>query len=405
MKKFIYIILLLAMAGAGISGLLVIDHYHPAVRERIVACGGGMIDPCGVVNQSDYSEVFGVPLASLGVSLYLLIIFIALTADFAAGGYYALAAMLLLLLSSAAVIADIALAVILIILGYFCWLCAATYAVNIGILVCAVFLYRTSMADGGHNFFGAIKNAHYELRASSHARAAAALFVCFSFFLLFTVILSTGIMKSQAGPQPDAEQVRSFLKEHYATPVENLDLPESPMVLGDERAKVTIVAFTDCLCAACSQFYLTEKYLLTRYPGRLKIAHYAFPLDKECNPHAKRTTYPRSCVASKAMFAAADMGIWKDYYVRHFSSLGRMRRDYSERGAIIAARGIADEDGFAEAMRSIETVDALDRQIQIGGALKISATPTLFIGGRRIVGVPPKEMLCALIDTQLAASR
>ena len=107
MKKFIYIILLLAMAGAGISGLLVIDHYHPAVRELIVACGGGMIDPCGVVNQSDYPKSSACRGVARRVSLSVDHLH-RIDRRFRRRRYYALAAMLLLLLSSAAVIADIA---------------------------------------------------------------------------------------------------------------------------------------------------------------------------------------------------------------------------------------------------------------------------------------------------------
>jgi uncharacterized membrane protein len=60
-------ILLLAVAGAAISGYLTTVHF----ADRPVFCGG--ISSCETVNTSSYAELLGMPVALLGLGAYLAI--------------------------------------------------------------------------------------------------------------------------------------------------------------------------------------------------------------------------------------------------------------------------------------------------------------------------------------------
>lgn len=57
----------LALAGAGVAGYLTSVHYD----RHLLLCGGGN---CGTVQQSTYAEMAGVPVALLGLLMYLAIL-------------------------------------------------------------------------------------------------------------------------------------------------------------------------------------------------------------------------------------------------------------------------------------------------------------------------------------------
>jgi uncharacterized membrane protein len=66
------LLLALAVAGLGVSSYLTYTHWANAT----VACGG--IGNCDAVNNSQYAEVAGIPVALLGVLCYLALIALAL---------------------------------------------------------------------------------------------------------------------------------------------------------------------------------------------------------------------------------------------------------------------------------------------------------------------------------------
>jgi uncharacterized membrane protein len=59
--------LLFAVAGIGVSGYLVRVHYDDA----LLVCG---IGDCHTVQQSKYAEIFGIPIAILGLGMYLTVL-------------------------------------------------------------------------------------------------------------------------------------------------------------------------------------------------------------------------------------------------------------------------------------------------------------------------------------------
>lgn len=59
--------LLFSLAGIGVAGYLVQVHYD----ESLLVCGVG---DCHTVQQSKYAEIFGVPIAILGLGMYLTVL-------------------------------------------------------------------------------------------------------------------------------------------------------------------------------------------------------------------------------------------------------------------------------------------------------------------------------------------
>jgi protein-disulfide isomerase/uncharacterized membrane protein len=402
MKRYLYILIFLALAGAALSALLTAGYYYPSLHGTLIACGGGLADPCFTVSRSEYGTLFGMPVAAYGLFYYLFVIFTLLVADYAAGNYHLYAAALMLPATAASLAASAVLAALLVRMGVFCAQCAATYAVN-ALMFAAAVLWMRSVRKQLHLGFRAAAGMILRMESGGpDRRAAYALFIVFA-FLLFFAVFSTGTvlnMKTREAAIPP-DQVQAHVSGIYSGAPQALELPESALLLGPEAAPVTMVVFTDFLCGACRQFYRVERDLVARYRDRIRIVYYNFPLDRECNAYARHTRYPGSCEASRAFIASGNAGVFGDYLAAHFAAYESIAGRYSPAISLKIASGVTDPDAFAEAMRSQDAADILRRDIELANRYGVNATPTMFINGRRIEGVPPREILEAVIDREL----
>jgi len=65
-----YVLVLLAVIGIAVSGLALREHYR---TEGFAPCDINERWDCGIVNQSPYAVLWGVPVAAVGITGYLLI--------------------------------------------------------------------------------------------------------------------------------------------------------------------------------------------------------------------------------------------------------------------------------------------------------------------------------------------
>ena len=410
MKKYIYALIALSIAGAAVSGILFFQHYYPDSPLPVISCGDALENPCLALGQSRYSVLFGLPLAAYGLLFYLFTLFTVLIADYAEGELYGYAAAILLPLSALSLAADLALEIILIVISTFCPLCFATYIINI-LMFAALFMLcrmekRWSISDIAGNLRGMVS-----VGAGDHFKKA---FI--SAFMLFAVLLAFAVfsasfnlrLKTEDMHASDAE-VSSFIKDFYTYTVEKPDLPDSKMIIGNPDAPVTVTVFTDFLCSHCYELFRMEKFLLSKYRGRIKFVYYIYPLDKECNTGVSRTVYKNSCLASRAMIAASDRGLFREYLMAHFSAYEKYSRGYDKtdmmenyRLAAGKAGQAPDEAGFSALIDSETVSDRLFGSIAAGEKLKIRGTPAIFIAGRRLGGLVPREILEGIIDRELA---
>ncbi len=413
MKKIIYPLLALAITGAVLSGLLLLQHYYPEVKLGFISCGEGIINPCLSLAQSGYATLFTIPVAAYGLLWYLLALFILLIADYAEGRYHTYALALILPLAVAAVLADVALGAILIKTRLMCKFCIATYAVNIGMLALVIIWYRAASKDGQFSLPAIYRELVLPKEPSSDRKAFYSAFVLFIFLLGFAIFSTSYIlrMKTEKAKVPE-DRAAAFLTNFYNSPVEKLVLSDTGIILGNPKADLTIVAFTDFLCSACYEFYKIESMLFAKYKDRVRIVYYNYPLDRSCNRDMKRTVYVNSCFASRAFIAASDAGILDEYIVKHFADYQSTHTRYTPELALMAFNQIKpgdrkglDENRFLAAMNSEATTRRLEEHMMLAKQLRVDATPTLFIGGRRLVGVPPAEILDKMIQNELARKK
>lgn len=197
----------LALAGAAVSGLLLLQHHGDVFATATVnqACGeAGAPSGCETVARSAYSEYNGIPLAAIGLHFYfslaLLLMFALLFREevLHAGAFLALAALAVALVLDVMLLGVQAFAI-----KAFCRLCLLTYALNGAALILLWPARRAAWAP-------------WRALSSRNGRAALASWALSSFTFALTVAAlnwalgyrgreqAAAILGTPASPQPSS---------------------------------------------------------------------------------------------------------------------------------------------------------------------------------------------------------
>lgn len=177
----------------------------------------------------------------------------------------------------------------------------------------------------------------------------------------------------------------------FAETRSKLQVGTSPS-MGPENAKITLFEFADFECPSCRQLDLVLRELLPQHPEiRLVFKH--FPLT---NIHPWAMT---AAIASQCAYQQSPAAFWKMH-----DSIFDAQDVISPSNVWDKMLDLANQQGlnaetFRTCMTNPEVANQLKETIEEGHALAITATPTTFINGRRIVG-PDKS----LIEQDLAFS-
>ncbi len=301
---------------------------------------------------------------------------------------------------------DILLAGVQFYLHVFCGLCTLTYAINALLLVIICRLYRDAGSAAGISRGGLWSAMMKWKDSSAESKAVVALYFLFvAFSALYAFSFPCILSFKSGGSALSSQDIRREVADFLGEKIEPLDLPASSLASGDPGARVKIIVFTDFSCSACVHFLSIEKRLMGRYPGGLEIVHYNYPVDASCNPHIQESSHPDSCVASRALIAAGGRSIFEGFlgrYIENYETGGHGGFNSATACALLP-EGMAAA-AFQQDMNSEITSQILKRDIELGWNLKIQATPTIFIDGRRMEGAPRWEILEAIIDEELSRS-
>ena len=402
MKKFVYAVILLTIAGTIVSGSLTIEHYYPDTGISSTLCKDSIINPCSSIQQSEYATLLGIPVAAFGLLFYIFILFSVLIADYASERYYLYFLAIALPLTALSILIDILLLIILIKMNIFCILCILTYLINVLLLITLMLWIGKTRSTLTMSLRDVMRSILGFGQEDPDRRAALSLFIVFVFFLSFAIFSSSYILKVKTyEPRPSKEQIEAFINKFFLSPPTELNLPESNMVLGNIQAPVSIVVFTDFLCSACYKFFRVEKYLFSKFQDKINIIYYNYPLDKSCNKHTSYTRYLNSCLASRAITAAAQLKSFEQYLIGHFNRYPAISHAYNRESSLDIADQVMGRNTFMQRFNADETGEIVERDINIARELGIDATPTIFINGRKLVGVLPGRVLEAIIEREL----
>lgn len=169
--------------------------------------------------------------------------------------------------------------------------------------------------------------------------------------------------------------------------------------LGNEKAKVTVIEFSDFQCPFCRSFWrdtvpqLKKEYIDT---GKIKFVYRDYPL----NFHAGAKP------AAEGTECARDQGKFWELHDKIFQE-----QDKQGQGTIQFTKTDvvkwADQIGlnmtqFNQCLDSGKYKAEVEKDFADGSAAGVSGTPTTFINGRSLVGAQPFSSFKAIIDEELS---
>jgi protein-disulfide isomerase len=167
--------------------------------------------------------------------------------------------------------------------------------------------------------------------------------------------------------------LKAMLEKYYASfdrpRRATLDVAGFGPPLGDPRAPVTVVEFSDFTCPYCQLMRpVLEKFIADR-PGRLKLHYKPFPID--AHPHAVE--------AAQAAEWAREQGIFWTFHDLLFERPHALSTDDLAAYASEAGKDGADLRAALEAGRYRYKVEGSQAE---GRAAGMRGTPSLYFGGR-----------------------
>jgi protein-disulfide isomerase len=176
------------------------------------------------------------------------------------------------------------------------------------------------------------------------------------------------------------------------------EVPEGPVdvstagrpALGPSDAQVVVVEFLDYECPFCKRhFDEVLPRLLDEYGDRIRYVVRNYPLT---------SIHPRSLDAAKA----AECALEQDRYFAYHDKLFENQDHLEDADLIDYARDVDLQlEPFRECLGSDRTSDVIDNDLRDGVSYGVTATPTFFVNGERIVGAQSFDAFAAVIDRHL----
>lgn len=174
------------------------------------------------------------------------------------------------------------------------------------------------------------------------------------------------------------------------------------LIIGDPKAKVTIVEYADFKCPQCAEFYNSAGHEIRKNyiePGLAKIEFRPFPVFAEDGAKALLGGY---CAQEQAKFTNYHDAIFSYMWTNHFK-----QKDYQKAIDIVLTDPVMDQimrqvgidiPAFRTCLDSKKYETAYFRTIDQGSPDGIQGTPSFIINGQKIVGNQPYNVYKTLID-------
>jgi protein-disulfide isomerase len=214
--------------------------------------------------------------------------------------------------------------------------------------------------------------------------------------ILFTLIV--GVAGSQFISQTltgDDRELLEKLKMQLANqPIRAVDADNRP-VMGSDDGAVTVVEFSDFLCPYCAK---ASKYLKLAESGNHGTARFIFrhyPLDASCNSRVSSNIHPGSCLLAEGSVCANEQNKFWEFHDTAFETKGKISQPVVMDIASNIGLDLSAFKGCLNSGRGLRVVrEDINAAIQAG----VTSTPTLFINGRGLRGVPKPWMLNEILQ-------
>ena len=344
---------------------------------------------CHSVASSPYSSMLGLPLASWGTLFYSTLILLGFGGVIFwrdCGRAFLRWTFWLAVLGLAF---DLYLAYVMVFwVGALCALCVTTYVINfliIIILVKGVWQEPKPRISLRAIFPGTRDAEGIDLYYRNVIKGL--LIGC----ILLASVVSVGGSQffSKSLAENDRERLTRIKRNLSRQKPRAIDVKNRP-VKGFDDAAVTVVEFSDFLCPFCSK---AAKYLKIAEAGNHRTARFVFrhfPLDKSCNPRLSSDLHPGACLLAEGSVCAYEQDKFWEYHDIAFETKNKISRSTVIN---IASQISLDLNEFNSCLASGRGLEVVKEDIKTALNAGVKSTPTLFINGRTLRGVPkPLEL-------------
>ena len=155
--------------------------------------------------------------------------------------------------------------------------------------------------------------------------------------------------------------------------------------MGDPKAPITLVEFSDFECPVCRTLHDELRSMLSNHP-QVRVVFKDYPLE-QLHPWART-----AALAGRCAYQQRPDAFWKMYdYIYDNQELISAENAWTKMTEFAGQSGL-NPDTFKGCMASPEAAAAVDASKANGQQLGVSSTPTLFINGRRLVGADPRAL-------------
>lgn len=328
---------------------------------------------CDGVAKTNFSVVFGIPLAIWGVILYLLFLFLALVDKIQAKLPNTIFKVFKNPLAYISTIGFLAFVCSMTLAGISVWiiqkvciLCVATYFLNLAIAIIAK--NKTSFAQN-------LKTTIIDFWAG--VKEYTVLFIA---CLIFGIACLAYLTKSNV-LAPNIYKYNNFTQ---FSEMSSDDYKTKGNTLGNKDGIVKVYIYSDFHCPYCK---ITNKMFqkLAHENKNVEIMHVNFPLDRACNKYVQKTVHGGSCELARYAIAAREQG---DYWGMISELYGTEKSADIEK---IAKKLDLNYEQLKKDANSEKVAKILNSEIELCIANNINVTPTYTIDGIKFIGGAPYE--------------
>ena len=269
-----------------------------------------------------------------------------------------------------------------------CWLCITTYVINVVIILSLVkHVWKEPKPRAPlRAIFPGTKDAQgidlYYRNAIKGLLIGGILFAS-----VIGVAGSQFISQTLTGD--DRERLAKLKANLAKQPIRAVYADNRP-AMGSDDGAVTVVEFSDFMCPYCAK---ASKYLKLAESSNHDSARFIFrhyPLDTSCNRGVKSNIHPGACLLAAGSVCADEQKRFWEYHDIAFETKGKISQSVV---TDIASDIGLDLSAFKSCLNSDRGLRVVREDINAAIRAGVKSTPTLFINGRGLRGVPKPWML------------
>ena len=161
------------------------------------------------------------------------------------------------------------------------------------------------------------------------------------------------------------------------------------------EAPIRISVFSDFECPFCKIVAEQMPELARRYPGKINIQYFYFPLDAKCNSNVKGRFHENACDA--AYLAACDAKKFPELHDEIFANQDKLKT------GVLA--DIAKKHGLESCIANEENKNKVIQSVNAATQFNIKSTPTIILNGKKIEGTIPNGQFFAIFDDILSSTK